>query len=115
MRFSGPSGKYLRIFWGFPGWRLAVVFLDVPELAALTGVDDFDAGVEQLSPKVPVLVVTRSAQGAVAVANGERAEALRLSPSEGSRFIRCRQHDGRLCGVIIDKVRGRIGPEGGEE
>ena len=51
-----------------------ILFANEHELAALTGESDFHAGIAQLAPKVPVLVVTRSAQGAVAVANGEHAE-----------------------------------------
>jgi hypothetical protein len=47
--------------------------------------------------------------------NGEIAQGLHLHRSDVSRLIRYRQHDGQLCGVIIDKLRGRVGPEGGEE
>ena len=51
-----------------------ILFANHVELAALTGLDDFEAGLAALAPKVPVLVVTRSEQGAVAVAGAERAE-----------------------------------------
>lgn len=51
-----------------------ILFANEVELAALTGIDDFDAGLAQLAPKVPVLVVTRSEKGAVGVMAGERAE-----------------------------------------
>lgn len=51
-----------------------LLFANADELAALTGLDDFDAGIAQLAPQVPVLVVTRGASGAVAIAGGERAE-----------------------------------------
>jgi sugar/nucleoside kinase (ribokinase family) len=51
-----------------------ILFANEHELAALTGASDFEAGIGQLAPKVPVLVVTRSEKGAVAVAGGERAE-----------------------------------------
>jgi sugar/nucleoside kinase (ribokinase family) len=51
-----------------------ILFANHTELAALTGEDDFEAGLAALAPKVPTLVVTRSADGAVAMANGERAE-----------------------------------------
>ncbi|WP_324261747.1 adenosine kinase [Altererythrobacter sp. H2] len=51
-----------------------ILFANHLELAALTGESDFEAGIAALSPKVPVLVVTRSAEGAVAVAGGARAE-----------------------------------------
>ncbi len=53
--------------------EIDILFANEHELAALTGVEDFEAGLAQLSPKVPVLVVTRSEKGAVAAANGERA------------------------------------------
>ena len=51
-----------------------ILFANEAELAALTGEDDFEAGLAQLAPQVPVLVVTRSEKGAVAVTHGERAE-----------------------------------------
>ena len=51
-----------------------ILFANHVELASLTGKDDFEAGIALLAPKVPVLVVTRSEKGAVAVAGSERAE-----------------------------------------
>ena len=51
-----------------------ILFANHLELAALTGLDDIEAGIAALQDKVPTLVVTRSAEGAVAVAHGERAE-----------------------------------------
>ena len=51
-----------------------ILFVNEHELATLTGEEDFDAGLDALKDKVPVLVATRSAQGAVALADGERAE-----------------------------------------
>ena len=51
-----------------------ILFANEVELGALTGEEDFDAGIAALSGKVPVLVVTRSEKGAVCVTNGERAE-----------------------------------------
>lgn len=50
-----------------------ILFANEVELAALTGIEDFEAGLAQLAPKVPVLVVTRSAKGAVGIMAGERA------------------------------------------
>lgn len=50
-----------------------ILFVNESELASLTGEDDFDAGFDMIAPKVPVLVATRSAKGAVASAYGERA------------------------------------------
>jgi len=54
--------------------QIDILFVNEGELATLTGTDDFEAGVAQAAAKVPVLVATRSARGAIAVANGERAE-----------------------------------------
>jgi sugar/nucleoside kinase (ribokinase family) len=51
-----------------------ILFANHLELAALTGLEDFHDGIAALKGKVPTLVVTRSADGAVACANGEYAE-----------------------------------------
>lgn len=51
-----------------------ILFANHLELAALTGLPDFHDGIAALQDKVPTLVVTRSAEGAVAVSHGERAE-----------------------------------------
>ena len=51
-----------------------ILFANHVELAALTGEDDFETGLAVLAPKVPVLVVTRSEKGAVAIADGERCD-----------------------------------------
>ncbi len=54
--------------------EIDILFANDVELAALTGIDDFDGGVAALAPKVPLLVVTRGAKGAIAVYQGERSE-----------------------------------------
>jgi sugar/nucleoside kinase (ribokinase family) len=54
--------------------EIDLLFANEGELAALTGEEDFEAGLAQLAPQVPCLVVTRSEHGAVALARGERAE-----------------------------------------
>ena len=51
-----------------------ILFVNEGELATLTGRDGFEAGLEALKGKVPVLVATRGADGAVAIAGDERAE-----------------------------------------
>lgn len=51
-----------------------VLFANAAELAALTGTDDFAAGVAMLAPQVKMLVVTRGEAGAVARAGGDQAE-----------------------------------------
>ncbi len=53
--------------------KIDILFANALELAAMTGEDEYDAGVAALSPKVPTLIVTHGDQGAVAVANGEHA------------------------------------------
>ncbi|RDC61203.1 Adenosine kinase [Alteripontixanthobacter maritimus] len=54
--------------------KIDILFCNEAELAALTGEDDFDTGLAKLAPQVPVLVATRSEKGAVAIADGVRAE-----------------------------------------
>ncbi len=51
-----------------------ILFANHLELAALTGQPDFHDGIAALRDKVPTLVVTRSAEGAVACSEGEYAE-----------------------------------------
>ena len=54
--------------------KVDILFANEAELAAMTGKDEFEAGLAALSAKAPLLVVTRSDKGAVAVAGAERAE-----------------------------------------
>jgi len=54
--------------------EIDILFANHVELAALTGTDDFEAGIAELAPKLPTLVVTRGVDGAVALRGGERAE-----------------------------------------
>lgn len=51
-----------------------ILFANHLELAALTGTDNIEDGIAALAGKLPTLVVTRSAEGAIAIRNGERAE-----------------------------------------
>ncbi len=51
--------------------EIDILFANEHELAALTGVSDFNEGIAQLAPKVPTLVVTRSENGAHAISHGE--------------------------------------------
>ncbi|WP_120718129.1 adenosine kinase [Tsuneonella amylolytica] len=60
-----------------------VLFANHTELAALTREDDFEAGIAALRNKVPTLVVTKGADGAVAVKGGERAEV----PAEPTKVV----------------------------
>ena len=54
--------------------QIDILFVNEHELASLTGKDSFDEGLDALKDKVPTLVATRSAAGATALQNGERAE-----------------------------------------
>jgi len=49
-----------------------ILFANEVEICALAGTQDFEAAVAAIAPRVPLLVVTRSEKGAIAVANGER-------------------------------------------
>lgn len=53
--------------------KVDILFANEAELASMTGEQDLEAGLAALSAKVPMLVVTRGGQGAVAVAGEERA------------------------------------------
>lgn len=54
--------------------QIDVLFCNEHEMAALTQTEDFEAGLAALAPKIPTLVVTRSAEGAVAISQGARAQ-----------------------------------------
>jgi sugar/nucleoside kinase (ribokinase family) len=54
--------------------QIDILFANATELAALTGLADFDEGLASLAAQVPVVVATRGEHGAVAVARGERAQ-----------------------------------------
>lgn len=51
-----------------------ILFANEHELAALTGESDFEAGIAALAGRVPTLVVTKGAAGAIALHQGARAE-----------------------------------------
>jgi sugar/nucleoside kinase (ribokinase family) len=54
--------------------RLDILFANEDEIVSLTGEADFDSAVAAVAARVPLLVVTRSAKGAVAVENGRRID-----------------------------------------
>ena len=58
--------------------EIDILFANHVELAALTGHDDFKAGIAALKDKVPLLIVTRGELGAVAV----RGDAYHKVPAE---------------------------------
>lgn len=51
-----------------------ILFANEAEIRSLARVEDFDAAVDAIAPKVPTLVVTRSEKGAIAVCAGERVQ-----------------------------------------
>ncbi len=75
------------------------------ELAVMTGEGDFETGLRQLAAQVPVLVVTRSEKGAVAVSGGERAAV----PAEPIDHVVDTTGAGDLfaAGFLFGHVRGR--------
>ena len=85
--------------------EIDILFANENELAALTGLDDFEAGLASLAPKVPVLVVTRSDKGAVAVSGGQRADV----PAEPVAHVLDTTGAGDLfaAGFLFGHVRGR--------
>ena len=85
--------------------EIDILFANEIELAALTGEDDFAAGLAALRAKVPVLVVTRGEHGAVAVAGADRAEV----PAEPIGRVVDTTGAGDLfaAGFLIGHVRGR--------
>ena len=52
--------------------QIDILFANEGEIAALTGLEDFDGAVNKVAPKVPLLVVTRGEHGAIAVQGGAR-------------------------------------------
>jgi sugar/nucleoside kinase (ribokinase family) len=54
--------------------RLDILFANEAEIVALTGAEDFESALAATANRVPVLVVTRSEKGAVAVEGGESAQ-----------------------------------------
>ena len=56
--------------------EIDILFANEHELAALTGHDDFHAGMVALAPQIGTLVVTRSEHGAHAVCAGEHAQVV---------------------------------------
>ena len=85
--------------------EIDILFANEHELAALTGLDDFDTGLAQLSAKVPTVVVTRSENGAHAVSGGEHAHV----PAEPIDKVVDTTGAGDLfaAGFLFGHVRGR--------
>ncbi len=54
--------------------KIDILFANEVEIMSLTGAGGFDAAVVELAARLPLLVVTRSEKGAIAVSKGERVE-----------------------------------------
>ena len=54
--------------------RIDILFANEAEIVSLTGQSDFDSAVDAASGRVPLLVVTRSEKGAIAVEGGKRVD-----------------------------------------
>jgi sugar/nucleoside kinase (ribokinase family) len=82
-----------------------ILFANEHELAALTGIEDFHAGIAALAPKVPTLVVTRSEHGAHAVSTGAHVQV----PAEPVARVVDTTGAGDLfaAGFLFGHVRGR--------
>lgn len=85
--------------------QIDILFANEHELAALTGVEDFHAGIERLAAKVPTVVVTRSENGAHAISQGEHAQV----PAEPIAKVVDTTGAGDLfaAGFLFGHVRGR--------
>ncbi|MDT0506472.1 adenosine kinase [Novosphingobium sp. MMS21-SN21R] len=85
--------------------EIDILFANEHELAALTGIEDFHAGLEQLAAKVPTVVVTRSENGAHAASGTERAHV----PAEPIAKVVDTTGAGDLfaAGFLFGHVRGR--------
>lgn len=64
------KGDFLRLI---NEGKIDILFANEAEIAALTGEADFDEAIGAVAPMVPILVVTRSEKGAIAVEDGARA------------------------------------------
>ncbi len=85
--------------------EIDILFANHVELAALTGSDDFDAGVAQLRAKVPTLVVTCGPEGAIAAEGDELA---RVSAEPVERVVDTTgAGDLFAAGFLFGHVRGR--------
>jgi sugar/nucleoside kinase (ribokinase family) len=82
-----------------------ILFANESELLSLEECDDFEAAVASLSARVPLLVVTRSEHGAIAIKDGERAEV----PAEAISEVVDTTGAGDLfaAGFLAGQARGR--------
>ena len=87
------------------GGRIDLLFANEAEIQALAGVPHLETAVEAVAGKVETLVVTRSEKGALAIREGERAEA----PAEAVREVVDTTGAGDLfaAGFLVGHARGK--------
>ena len=87
------------------GGRIDLLFANEAEIQALAGVPHLETAVEAVAGKVETLVVTRSEKGALAIREGERAEA----PAEPVREVVDTTGAGDLfaAGFLVGHARGK--------
>ncbi|HEX2764249.1 MAG TPA: adenosine kinase [Allosphingosinicella sp.] len=85
--------------------RLDILFANEAEILSLTGESDFDAAVNATARRVPVLVVTRSEEGAVGVEGGRRVDV----PAEPAAQVIDTTGAGDLfaAGFLTGRAQGR--------
>ena len=82
-----------------------IVFANDAEVAALSGVKDFEAGLAALAGKVATAVVTRGAQGSVIVSKGERVDV--AAEPVGNVVDTTGAGDQYAAGVLYGLARGQ--------
>jgi len=86
------------------GGRIDILFANESEIQALAGVPHFETAVRAVQDKVPLLVVTRSEKGAIAIAGGERAEV----PAEPAELVDTTgAGDLFAAGFLVGQAQGR--------
>jgi sugar/nucleoside kinase (ribokinase family) len=91
------------------GGQLDILFANETEILMLNETDDFEAAVAATAAKVPLLVVTRSEKGALAIGGGERAHV----PAEPVAEVIDTTGAGDLfaAGFLAGQAQGRSLPE----
>ncbi len=99
---SRHRADFLRLI---DGGLIDILFANEVELLSLTELESFDAALAQVAAKVPTLVVTRGASGAVAVQDGRRTDV----PAEPIERIVDTTGAGDLfaAGFLAGQVQGR--------
>ena len=96
-----------------------ILFANEVEICALAETDDFDAAVASVAAQVPLLVVTRGAQGAIALQNGVpqglSSCIFTLNMREAETFLSAAGSDCGIANVNIGTSGAEIGGAFGGE